>query len=289
MQRITCYLLLAVGALVAPIVGRAQAPKAQAPQAQAPQPKVREIATIPGVDVRDAIRMPNGRVILYGRYENGTGAIFAYDLPSKRSTLVTRGYDGEMSMSRAGDRIAYESKSEDGKIDLIWSIPINPTTGVATGPAQRVSKGEGVEASLSPDGKLIAYEAHENRTGPQTYRHLLAVVPATGGPERVLAEYDNIATTSWSADGKWIFVLPGWDMQSIERVPVAGGPSERVIATSGRLEGLIDGKTAFHWPSAITRSAAEWRTRRRRARTASSASRWGQLPVTTPNSQRSRS
>ena len=56
MQRITWYLLLAVGVLVAPIAGRAQAPKAQAPQA-----KVREIATIPDVDVGAAERMPNGR------------------------------------------------------------------------------------------------------------------------------------------------------------------------------------------------------------------------------------
>ncbi len=141
-----------------------------------------------------------------------------------------------------GDRIAYDHDSEDRKSGFIWSIPINPTTGAATGPAQRVSVREGDESSFSPDGKLLAFEAFEG--SPHT-KHLLAVVPATGGPERVLGEYDNINETSWSADGKWIFVLLG-NRQLIERVPAAGGPSERVISTSGYVTGPIDGQVAFY-------------------------------------------
>ena len=234
MQRITWYSLLVVTALVAPIAGRAQTPPTQTPQ-----PKVREIATIPGVSVKNTHRMPNGRVVLYAV---GDG-IFAYDLASKRSRLVTRGFDGELGMSPAGDRVAYDHESS-----FIWSTPIDPTTGAATGPAQRVTVREGDEPSFSPDGKLIAFEGFGGRT-----TNLLAVVPVTGGPERVLAEYDaTIHNIWWSVDGKWVFVKLG--RSKIERVPAAGGPSETLISISGRLEGPFDGQIVFYRLDALAQS-----------------------------------
>ena len=230
MQRITWYSLLVVTALVDPIAGRAQTPPTQTPQ-----PKVREIATIPGVAVNNTHRMPNGRVVLYA-VEDG---IFAYDLASKRSRLVTRGFDGELGMSPAGDRVAYDHESS-----FIWSTPIDPTTGAATGPAQRVTVREGDEATFSPDGKLIAFEGFGGRT-----KNLLAVVPVTGGPERVLADYeDTIHSISWSVDAKWLFVNLGHTR--IERIPAAGGRSEKVISVSGRIEGPIDLEIVFYRPDA---------------------------------------
>ncbi len=186
MQRITWYGLLAVVALGASIAGRAQTP-----QAQAPQPKVREIATIPGVNVGEAVRMPNRRVVIYttGR------SIFAYDLASKRSILVTSGFDGELTISRAGDRVAYDHDSEDRKSGFIWSIPINPTTGAAAGSAQRVSMREGDEASFSPDGKLLAFEAFEG--SPHT-KHLLSLDRFTTMAVRASASTSTVPTcVSW--------------------------------------------------------------------------------------------
>ena len=219
MQTLRWYRLLTVCVVAAPI----------ASLAQTPQPRVRELATMPGIEIREAVRMPNGRVILYATYDSVTGSIFAYDVASKRSTLVTRGFDGNLSLSRAGDRIAYDHESEDRKDDFIWSIPIDPTTGAAAGPAQRVTMGKGNTPSISPDGKLIAFEGHRSST-----RSDLAVVPTVGGPERVVAEYDKgIGGMSWSADGKWIFVRVGGRRDtsaSIQRVPAAGGRSESVMS-----------------------------------------------------------
>ena len=236
MQRITCYLLLAVGALVAPIAGRAQVPRTQAPQ-----PKVRQIATIPRVDVGAAERMPNGRVIIY----NVGDSLMAYDLGTKRSTLITRDAPGnEFSISPTGDRIAWGHQTQ-----LIWSMPLDAQTGTAAGPAQRVSLSQGDTPSLSPDGKLIAF-ARFTPNGND-----LAVVPATGGAEQILAKYDRgIYTTSWSGDGKWIFVGFGWPTRALERVPAAGGPSERAISYSGAGEGSIDGRIAFYRPDARART-----------------------------------
>ena len=60
--------------------------------------------------------MPNGRVVLYNNHDS----IMAYDLAAKRSTLVTRDFDGALTISRAGDRIAYARESEDKKTDVAW-------------------------------------------------------------------------------------------------------------------------------------------------------------------------
>lgn len=155
MQRIRWCRWLAVGALVAPSAGRAQAPR----------PKIREIATIPGVDVWDLVRLPNGRVVLYTVGDS----VVAYDLTTKRKTLVTRDWFDVIRLSPAGDRIAYGHRGEDGRGEWIWSMPIDPSTGAAAGPAQRVTTIQGDYPSFSPDGKLIAFNTNPTggrRLGP---------------------------------------------------------------------------------------------------------------------------
>ena len=142
-----CWLFVA-GALAAPIIGRAQGP----------QPKVRQIASIPAL-VDDAVLMPNGRIILYSVDDNDTThAIFAYDLASRRSTLVTGHVSsGSLSVSPAGDRIAFDHVGETPGTYFVATMPINPATGAAAGPAQRLSVGTNAAPNFSPDGKLIAY------------------------------------------------------------------------------------------------------------------------------------
>jgi Tol biopolymer transport system component len=185
--------------------------------------------------------------VLYTEDDN----IVAYDLTTKHSTVIVGGFDGQLSVSPSGDRIAFDRLSEDERTDFIVTISIDPQTGKPTGPAHRVSVGGGDSPSFSPDGKLIAFAVEE--PSPRT-KNDLAVVLATGGPERVLAKYDKfINQTYWSADGEWIFVQIG-ERQSIERVPAAGGPSEAVISNSGEIDGSIDGQIAFYRPDACAQS-----------------------------------
>ena len=236
MQRIRWCRWLAVGALVAPSAGRAQAPR----------PKIREIATIPGVDVWDLVRLPNGRVVLYTVGDS----VVAYDLTTKRKTLVTRDWFDVIRLSPAGDRIAYGHRGEDGRGEWIWSMPIDPSTGAAAGPAQRVTTIQGDYPSFSPDGKLIAFNTNPMGGGGSD----LWVVAATGGSERIIAKFGlGMKSTSWSADGKWIFaeVMRGTS-HSIERVPAAGGRSETLISYTRRgaiLGGWIDGRLFFYRPA----------------------------------------
>jgi Tol biopolymer transport system component len=216
MQRITSYLLLAVGALVAPLAVRAQAPKAPIPEAT-----VRELATIEG-NVSDFVRLPNGRIVIY-RVDDGT---FVYDVTTKRRTLL--GTDMlPASVSPQGDRFAFLRLSEDRTGRFVWTMPIDPRTGIATGEAQRVSlhAESGKLAAFSPDGGTIAYFAGPLPDGTCN----LTLVPATGGPERVVAHYpDTVRSAGWREDGKWLYVETE-GATVIERVPVAGGPSERLF------------------------------------------------------------
>lgn len=251
MYTIRWHPLLTLGMLIVPIAGPAQT----APP-QGPQPKITEIATIPGAGLGEFARMPNGRIIVYGHDDS----IMAYNLTTKRSTLVTRGWDFDLVISPQGDRIAYSRSSEDGRSNFVWTIPIDPATAAPRGPAQRVTESSGNSPSFSPDGKLIAFDVHRMK-GPDDANpdHDLAVVPATGGTQRIVTQYGKqwIGLNSWSADGKWIYVqggvvpnTAGW----IDRVPAAGGTSEHMISYTLKQpmpqggSGPGDGKIAFYSP-----------------------------------------
>lgn len=218
-------------------------------RAQAPRPKIREMATIPGAAVDEAVRLPNGRVVLYTVGDS----IMAYDPTAKRGTLVTRGFDEQLAISRTGDRIAYVAhESEDAKMNGIWAMPINRRTGSAVGRAQRISASAGNWPIFSPDGKLIAFRVERTR---ETWD--LVVVPTAGGTERTIARYDKyFMPVSWSADEKWVLVQMGRrgdPSVSIERVPAAGGQRESLMSYSppspfADITGQIDGYIAFYRP-----------------------------------------
>ena len=212
--------------------------------AQGPQPKIREIATLPGVAVEELVRLPNGRVLLYAVGDS----VVAYDLTTKRKALVTRDWFDVIRLSPAGDRIAYGHRGDDGHGEWIWSMPIDPKTGAAAGPAQRVTTIQSEYPSFSPDGRLIAFNTNPSGVGGQD----LGVVPATGGTERIVAKIGLVMKrTSSSADGKWIFSETKTDtFRSIVRVPAVGGPiaSGFPWSRAGRIPGgWIDGRLFLYW------------------------------------------
>jgi dipeptidyl aminopeptidase/acylaminoacyl peptidase len=229
MKRITwCALLIA--ALVMPIVSRAQAPKAPIPQAT-----VRELATIDGMVNAYAVLLPSGRALLYTPFVDGAtmnfpragDSAFAYDLATRSRSLLGTNMLVE-SISPQGDRLAFGRTVEDGTGNFLWTMPIDPQTGRPTGEPQRVSlrPKNGVSAKFSPDGKLLAFTAGPRSDGTWD----LTIVPATGGPERVMANYARSGSQTWSADGKYLYVSNSTNAVGssgdIDRVPVAGGRSE---------------------------------------------------------------
>jgi Tol biopolymer transport system component len=249
MQRITWYGLLAVVALIAPIGGQAQAPQAPMPRAN-----VRELATIEA-DVTKIDLLPSGRALIYTvlsdrntnrgrpRAEDST---FAYDIATKRSTLLGTNMLGQ-KVSPQGDRFAFIRSSEDGR-SFLWTMPIDPETGIATGQAQRVGLQPGAGGAFSPDGRMLLLHAFR-QDGAQD----LVVTPATGGVERIVANYPRgFRSGGWSPDGKSLYVVRESDdpRTAVERVSVVGGRSEPVVPrtpiTGNTVVGLSpDGRVAF--------------------------------------------
>jgi hypothetical protein len=153
------------------------------------------------------------------------------------------------SVSPSGDRLAFKRSSEDRTRDFLWTMPIDPETGIATAQAQRVSLRPVTSnaATFSPDGRMLVF-----LTGPRPGGlYDVVVVPVMGGAERVVVTYPKfMATPGWSADGQWLHVQGGSDYRAkqielwvssprrsdgstadsaIVGIPVAGGRSEPLV------------------------------------------------------------
>jgi len=231
MKQVTWCALLAVVGLGA-IAGRIQDAQAQIPRAT-----VRELATIEGMVNGYPVLLPSGRALIYTQLTDGAtmnfpragDSTFVYDVATNRRTFLgTNMLTG--SVSPRGDRLAFDRTAEDGTGDFLWTMPIDPQTGLATGQAQRVSlrSKNGVSAKFSPDGEMLAFNAGPRPDGTWD----LTIVPATGGPERVVANYARGGSTAWSADGQSLYVgfSPANNRQTaIERVPLAGGRTESLV------------------------------------------------------------
>jgi Tol biopolymer transport system component len=103
-----------------------------------------------------------------------------------------------------------------------------PTPAYVIGSTTQVTNAPGLEldASVSPDGRLLAYTS-----GPAG-RTRIFVRQVTGGTARALTEGTTEAqrTPRWSADGQTITYLVG---QSLYRAPALGGTPELLIDASG--------------------------------------------------------
>lgn len=211
--------------------------------AQAPQPTMRELVTLEGW-ISTAFTLPSGRVVVYVSDQN----IVARDLTTNRSTVLETAMTYGFAMAPAGDRLAYGRLSPDGTRMLVWSLPIDPQTGAAVGEARPVTASDGGYPSFSPDGRTIAFGIYGESGGQ------LALVPADGGAERVIASFPRyLSATTWSVDGQSVCATVGAGADSVwtfERVPAAGGPSDtRVILRQPFLfsEGpLADCSIAFY-------------------------------------------
>jgi Tol biopolymer transport system component len=213
--------------------------------AGAQKPVLREVASLPGVEVWDFAPMPNGRVVYY--ITNDT--LYAYDVTAKKASFVGRGEFDDFSVSRQGDRIVFDRENEDATASHIWTLPVDPATGLARGTAQRVSMSPGHEPRFSPDGRMIAFVV-----GTASQSHDLAIVPVSGGPERVVAHYDlRLSYVDWTADGKHLYThLPATAGAGsvIQRVAIDGGKPESLFSVPA-VEGTraaFDGTFTLYWP-----------------------------------------
>ncbi|HEX2094650.1 MAG TPA: S9 family peptidase [Longimicrobiaceae bacterium] len=203
----------------------------------------------PNAALGDSARNRTPRPIVVDRYhfkqdvQGYLGArrshLYLFDVASKRvDTLTSGGYDERLpSWAPDGRRIAFVSertedpdRTNDTNLYVVEARP-----GATPRPLTTFPGPDGGRPAWSPDGRTVAYlQGSEPRLSAYNLNRL-AVVPAAGGPARVLTEALDRAVSSpvWSRDGRTLTVLVEDDRtQHVVRVDARSGRVERV--TEGR-------------------------------------------------------
>lgn len=194
-----------------------------------------------GADAREVVRARSG--ILY--YATNL-EIQGFDPRDGRTFSVVSGVVSQPALSPAGDRMAY-ARWDSTRI-LIWTVRLNPATGLPAGPPRRLSVRQGRSPEFSPDGRHVAFTVLPATDTLVTPR--IVSVPVTGGPELVLARESGWAfPLRWSPDGKWIYYHHGnRGTHTLRRVAATGGRSE-VLAPGGAIIGFSpDGRWLARLP-----------------------------------------
>ena len=103
------------------------------------------------------------------------------------------------SLSPSGDQVAFSWRKKPTEPRQLHVKLVGP------GPPLQLTFDEGnhAGAAWSPDGKWIALVGYHFNGERGVY-----LVPALGGPERLLAKDSEVTSLSWSPDGKWLFAGP---------------------------------------------------------------------------------
>ena len=171
---------------------------------------------------------PDGKLLAYASDHSSSGfEIWMRQVSGGEPLQLTHdGFDNrEPSFSADGSMVVFSSKRAGG------GIYVMPVLG---GDPQRIAS-EGRRPRFSPDGKLVAYWVGSNiDIGPQNSQGV-ALVPATGGPARMITSGFLVARSPvWSPDGKHLLFLGAKRVAAYQYgdnfdwwiAPVAGGSPE---------------------------------------------------------------
>jgi len=166
---------------------------------------------VPVSDVRpdwldQGIESPNGRFFLLTSYATNDSGFLRYDRVKKSWSYVGRGSVGAGPRWSPNGRFVSYVRPDDSGQWQIWLVPMDSATGLASGPARRVSTRPGAGPGMgpavwSPDSRRVAYIARDSG------RMSILAVPFNGGDEQVLFEAaGTLSSVIWARDGRSIFV-----------------------------------------------------------------------------------
>ncbi|MGD2121904.1 MAG: hypothetical protein PVJ76_09170 [Gemmatimonadota bacterium] len=171
---------------------------------------------------------PDGRWLAFDCFEEGQGHIWVVSTGGGEPIRLTSGNNMNQipQWFPSGDRIAFLSnqpaEGQTGLLYYVMSIPFDPETGRATGPARQVSLEPAREPMVSPDGRWIAYGRYLGRGG-------IRLIPSNGGNALTLATRGR--NPAWSEDSQYVyFASRNRDplKYRLERVGTDGGEASLV-------------------------------------------------------------
>lgn len=198
-------------------------------------PALRTLASFSADSLRSYDVSPNGRFVA----RSTSTHLLMTDVGGRQSWILADGRVGSLNWSPRGDMIAYTRAGDDGSKNYVWVMPMDPATGKARGPAQRVTVGPADYPSFSLDGRLLAYWAFDT---PETTH--LSVVPVTGGPERILARFPGgFDSIYWSANGGSIY-FNLWTPKTALRSQIKVRVEDGAVGVVSERDAWIAGMTA---------------------------------------------
>lgn len=210
------------------------------PDPREPDKKEKEKKTVPPLVINRLFFKKDIDGYLTERYSH----LQLLDAATRKIEPLTSGKHDDVwpTWSPDGKELAFVTKRGDDPDRTenwdVWVVAAEPggkEREVTTSPEADPHPDWDSAPAWSPDGKWIAYIHGGDPKKIEYAVHSLAVIPAAGGPAKILTEKldRNMVQPHWAADGKSIFaVIEDDGAQNLVRVSVDGGAPQPV--TSGR-------------------------------------------------------
>jgi serine/threonine protein kinase/Tol biopolymer transport system component len=157
---------------------------------------------------------PSGARIAYWAVDTGQRDLYTIPAAGGPRTAVT--HDAAMDWGpkwSADGKYLYFSSDRGGSMN-IWRIPIDETTGAATGAPEPVTQGvtAAEQATLSRDGARLAFRSAMSATNPVAIPFDPAAERA-GSPTPILDRTGSMIPTGISPDGQWLSMFNVFEHQ----------------------------------------------------------------------------
>jgi Tol biopolymer transport system component len=188
-------------------------------------------------------------------FGDSSRAVWLYDRTTKKTVSIAHGEALDITLSQRGDALALARASTAGTAEhYIYIVPLDPRTGLPSGPERRASASAGDAPSISPDGKMLAF-ARDDASG---VGQSVVVVAMSGGKERALAGslHSSISNIRWSPDGQSLYYgvnppvpcNPDWSCLDLKpEFTHHTGTVRRVSLVTGKSE-VVASQVANGWP-----------------------------------------